>query len=282
MPELPEVETIKNDLSNTVTGKIISAVVFPPDFRCRILRRFCASSDIFGKEIQGAAITGVRRRAKYLIFDLDPPGMLIMHLGMSGQILLRGMDSAPDSHVRAIVQLAGEIELRFSDPRTFGELFLYRPPRWTLPFDLDGLGPEPLGPECTAAYLTAVVKKSRRSIKSLLMDKRIVAGIGNIYSDEALFAAAVHPGRPSCSLTRQEIAALRSALRRILTAAIRHRGTSARDQRYRDSGGRTGSFQNRLQVYQRCGQPCRRCGFLITSRRIAGRTASFCPACQHE
>ncbi|HNR12499.1 MAG TPA: bifunctional DNA-formamidopyrimidine glycosylase/DNA-(apurinic or apyrimidinic site) lyase [Thermodesulfobacteriota bacterium] len=280
MPELPEVETIKRDLAPQVAGKTITAVEFPPDPRCRILRRFCASKALFQKELQGVQILSLRRRAKYLVFDLIPAGSLIMHLGMSGQILLRPSGTPPDPYVRAIVYLDDEHEIRFSDPRKFGEILFSRPPQWNPPVNLDSLGPEPLEGECTISYLTAVLKKSHRPIKTVLMDQQIIAGIGNIYSDESLFAAALHPCREACSLSREEIARLHRALRHILRKAIKYRGTTARDQRYRDGLGRAGEFQNSLQVYQRFGQKCRRCSAQITALRIAGRTASFCPRCQ--
>jgi len=193
---------------------------------------------------------------------------------------LASLRYTPDPYVRAIVYLDDEHEIRFSDPRKFGEILFSRPPQWNPPVNLDSLGPEPLEGECTISYLTAVLKKSHRPIKTVLMDQQIIAGIGNIYSDESLFAAALHPCREACSLSREEIARLHRALRHILRKAIKYRGTTARDQRYRDGLGRAGEFQNSLQVYQRFGQKCRRCSAQITALRIAGRTASFCPRCQ--
>ncbi len=279
MPELPEVETIKNDLAPQIVGKTIEAVTFPPDPRCRILRR-CISQQEFIREIVRTKILNVRRRAKYLICDLDSERTLVMHLGMSGQILLCPSRSPLERYVRAIFHLSGNKEIRFADPRKFGEIFLQSTSVPDLPLDLDRLGPEPLDRTFTAKALMQTLRSSRRAVKAVLMDQRAIAGLGNIYSDESLFLAGVHPARKGYSLTEDETRSIHRAIRTVLRSAIKHRGTTAKDKRYRDGKGQSGNFQNRLNVYQRRSLPCPRCGAVIEIMPIGGRTASFCPRCQ--
>jgi len=279
MPELPEIETIKNDLTPHLTGKIVTDVSFPADLKIRILRRF-PSQDEFVATLRGARIQALSRRGKYLLFHLEPPMTLIIHLGMSGQLLLRKPLSPPEPFLRVVFHCSPDTELRFIDPRKFGELLLQRPFPHVCPLDLDRLGPEPLGKKFTAAYLAQILRQSKRPIKTLLLDQRMIAGIGNIYSDEALFKAKIHPLRLSCSLKADAIRLLHQAIRTILRSAIVNRGTTASDQRYQDGLGRRGKFQTKLNVYQRKGKPCSVCGTPIETARIGGRTASFCPRCQ--
>lgn len=279
MPELPEIETIKNDLAPQVIGKTITNVSFPPDPRIRILRRF-PSQHKFIKALKGAKIQNLRRRAKYLIFDLEPSRTLVMHLGMSGQLLLQELHSPPAPFLRAIFHLDNDKELRFIDPRKFGEVYLKLSYIKGGTLDLDRLGPEPLEKEFTFAYLTNVLGKSKRKIKTLLMDQRAIAGIGNIYSDEILFRSKIHPTRIASNLDGKEMRRLYQSIRKILKDAINNRGTTALDERYRDGLGRLGKFQKKLKVYQRRGNPCFKCGAMIESAGIGGRNASFCPRCQ--
>lgn len=279
MPELPEIETIKNDLSPHVVGKVIMNVTFPPDPKIRILRRF-PSQDTFVRGIRGTKIENVRRRAKYLIFDLRPSRILVMHLGMSGQLLLRSMDSPPEPYLRAVFHLENHIHLRFVDPRKFGELFLTLPSSGNCPFILEKLGPEPLEKDFSLEYLTNILRKAKRTIKTFLMDQKVIAGLGNIYSDECLFKAKIHPTRFTYTLDDDEIRKLHRSIHRTLREAIKRRGTTASDKRYRDGLGRMGKFQDLLQVYQRRGNACYCCGTVILSTPIGGRTASFCPRCQ--
>lgn len=279
MPELPEIETIKNDLSPYVVGKKITNVTFLPDPKIRILRRF-PSQDKFIKEVRGTRIHNLRRRAKYLIFDLQPSRTLVVHLGMSGQLLLRKADSPPEPYLRAVFHLEKDTHLRFVDPRKFGELFIKLPSSQDGLFNLERLGPEPLEKGFSLAYLTRIIKKSKRNTKAFLMDQKCIAGLGNIYSDESLFRARIHPTRLTHTLEDDEIRRLHRSIRNTLREAIYSRGTTASDKRYRDGLGRMGTFQDMLQVYQRRGNPCYQCGTIIESARIGGRTASFCPRCQ--
>ena len=203
-----------------------------------------------------------------------------MHLGMSGQVLLRPAQMHPDPYVRATFHLNNDFELRFSDPRRFGEIFLHSAGSNDRVIDLNRLGPEPLEDGFTVRVFAQTLARSRRAIKTLLMDQKAVAGLGNIYSDESLFLAGIHPERKACTLSNKEIQDLRRTIRAVLRTAIRKRGTTAQDKRYQDGHGRSGSFQRHLNVYQQKGNPCPRCGALIKSMVLGGRTASFCHDCQ--
>jgi len=279
MPELPEIETIKNDLAPKVVGKIITKVTFPPDPKIRILRRFHSAQD-FIKELKGTKFQFLRRRAKYLIFFLIPSKSLVMHLGMSGQLLLKKTGTPYEPYTRAVFHFNKGTELRFIDPRKFGEVFLKLPSLQSHPLTLDRLGPEPLEKDFSITCLTRILQKSRRVIKSLLMDQKSIAGIGNIYSDEILFNAKIHPTRLANTLDEDDIKLLHRSIRKILKDAIDNRGTTAADKRYRDGLGKKGKFQKKLKVYQRRGKPCFSCGTTIKSMRVGGRSASFCPNCQ--
>jgi formamidopyrimidine-DNA glycosylase len=203
-----------------------------------------------------------------------------MHLGMSGQVLIRKTGVPPEPYLRAIFHLESATEIRFVDSRKFGELFLKLPSSKDFPLNLSQLGPEPLGESFTLTYFTGVIRKSRRNIKTLLMDQKAVAGIGNIYSDEILFRAKIHPERIASALEEKEIKLLHRTIRKTLREAIINRGTTASDGRYLNGTGRMGKFQTKLKVYQRQGDPCYKCGTIIKSVRIGGRSASFCPQCQ--
>jgi formamidopyrimidine-DNA glycosylase len=279
MPELPEIETIKNDLTPKIMGKIITNVTFLPDSKTRILRRFHSAQD-FIKELRGTKIQFLRRRAKYLIFDLLPPKSLVMHLGMSGHLRLEKSKTPCEPYIRAIFHFNNGTELRFIDPRKFGEIFLELPALQPHPLTLDRLGPEPLEQDFSLTCLTRILQKSRRAIKTLLLDQKSIAGIGNIYSDEILFQAKIHPTRLANTLTGDDIKLLHRSIKKILKDAIDNRGTTAADKRYRDGWGKAGKFQKKLKVYQRRGNPCFSCGTMIKSMRIGGRSASFCPHCQ--
>jgi len=279
MPELPEIETIKNDLAPKIIGKIITDVTFPPDPGIRILRR-CPSQQEFIRELQGTKVQNLRRRAKYLIFELVPDKILVMHLGMSGQLLFKKSGDPCEPFIRAIFHFKKGAELRFIDPRKFGEVFLKLPRPHGPHAVLDHLGPEPLEKDFTITTLTNALKKSRRAIKTLLMDQKRIAGIGNIYSDEILFRSKILPARPALTLEKNEIVLLYRSIKTILKEAINKRGTTAADKRYRDGMGKAGKFQRNLKVYQRCGNPCCQCTTMIKGIRIGGRSACFCPHCQ--
>ncbi len=278
MPELPEIEIIKRDLGPLVAGrKIVKVKIIPDPGGIRALRRY-PSQQKFSRRVKGSIIKEVKRRAKYLLFPLSTGDSLIIHLGMSGQLLYRGQTGRLEKFTRLIFKLDNGHELRFVDPRKFGEIYLYSVKKGDTEIEPSALGPEPLGKGFTTASLRSILKGRGRPIKALLMDQRQISGIGNIYSDEILFMAGIHPLRPASFLGEEEIKHLYQAIREILTKAIKYRGTSVRD--YRNGFGNSGGFQSRLMVYQRGAERCLRCQGIVRSLKIQGRTCCFCPRCQ--
>ena len=280
MPELPEVETIKRDLVPLVVGKkITEAVVLPDPKGVRALRRY-PSIPKFIKGVTLARVDEITRRGKYLLFHLNSQDTLIIHLGMTGQLLYHSCGTVMEPFTRIIFRLEGKHEIRFVDVRKFGELYLFSSVRGDEAVNVNRLGPEPLSEAFTEGYLSSITNSRNRNIKALLMDQMLIAGLGNIYSDEALFRAGIHPGRPASSLSRQKVKQLHRAVRDILSLAIECRGTSAVDKKFVDGFGQLGTFQEKLQVYQRKGNPCGICGTPIRTLKLAGRTSAFCPQCQ--
>ena len=218
----------------------------------------------------------MRRRAKYLVIQLER-GYLLLHLGMSGSLLILPDSTARETHDHFDMELDSRWTLRFNDPRRFGSLHHGKgaPDAHKL---LRNLAPEPLGQEFDSDYLFAVTRKRRVSIKQLIMNSALVVGVGNIYASEALFRAKIRPGRAARSLTRMECMALVRSIRFVLTMAIRHGGTTLRN--YVGAGGEPGYFKQKLYVYDRAGKPCRTCGTKIQQRRQGQRSTYFCPSCQ--
>jgi formamidopyrimidine-DNA glycosylase len=245
MPELPEVETVCRTIAPHVVGKRILAV----DVRETRLRRPIAPD--FAARLAGRTVRGVGRRAKYIILDLDDGLRWIVHLGMSGRFCVG--DPPPDTpHVHVVVQLEADQRLYFRDPRRFGLMLLAYDDA-----DLGEVGVEPLEADFTSELLWRLTRRHRRvSIKSLLMDQRKIAGVGNIYASEALFFAGVRPSRRSGNVTREEAGRIVRAVREVLDRAIASRGSSLLD--YRDADGNLGEFQRSLSVYERDGEACRR------------------------
>jgi len=281
MPELPEVETIvrslrnpvgypyspnqTNDRSPGVVGRMISGaqVNWP---------RSLAAPDLpsFNMRISGQSIRQVERRGKFLVFSLDRDAMLI-HLRMSGIIRVEPQDSAFDQpHDRIILNFQDGMRMVFNDTRKFGRLWLVENPMLVL----KELGPEPLGTDLNEALFYSMLQKHRTAIKSLLLNQRFVAGLGNIYSDEALHLAGIHPLQKANTLSPHKAGELLQAIRITLEEGVRKNGTSI-DWIYRG-----GDFQNNLRVYQRTGQPCAVCGTLIERITLEQRGAHFCPHCQ--
>jgi formamidopyrimidine-DNA glycosylase len=272
MPELPEVEVIRRDLAPRVQGRRICEVSITER---RLTRRRGTPAEVAG-ELLGCRVTALRRRGKFLLFDLGRQS-LIVRLGMTGQLLWaegRG-DFAADEHTHAVLSFEGGRRLVYRDIRKFGEMFLL--PSATVERTL-GVGIEPLDPGFTPRALQQACQGKRR-IKTLLLDQRRIAGIGNIYADEALFRAGIRPTRRAGSLRLDEIARLHAAIRRVLRAGIRHRGSSISD--YRDASGRPGRFAALHRVYQRQGKPCLTCGAPIRRILLGQRGTHYCPACQH-
>lgn len=272
MPELPEVENVRRSLQELIVGKTIERVhVSLP----RIIR---TPDDVvrFQVELEGGKVTSIGRRGKYLIFHI-PPYMLVSHLRMEGQYrLCEGQDEVvPHTHV--VFHFTDGTELRYRDVRQFGTMDLVRSQEdW--PKGLASLGPEPFSEDLTPASLYRTIHRRRAPIKAVLLDQTCIAGLGNIYVDEALFAAHIHPARSADQLKKRQVSVLLDEIRSVLQRAIEAGGTSIRT--YVNGYGRHGGFQMELAVYGREGQPCRRCGTLIEKTRVAGRGTHFCPRCQ--
>ncbi len=268
MPELPEVETVRRELIPLLVGKHITRV----DIRWpRLVDR--PTVEEFVHHLTGRAIVDIRRRGKFLIFDLDTGQHWIVHLRMTGRFYLR--DTAqPDKHTHALLFLSDERVLHYRDQRKFGRFYLVSDAEEVV----GSLGPEPLGDTWQPHDLAEALKRHRAAIKSLLLDQRIVAGLGNIYADEALFLAGIHPARPGHTLTAEEVQRLHRAVRQVLEEAIAARGSSV--STYVPPSERRGSYQQQRRVYHRAGASCPRCGTPIERIKISGRSTHFCPRCQ--
>lgn len=268
MPELPEVETVVGELRRSLVGRRIVAV------RVREWRLRRPIAVDLPTRLRGRRIVGISRHGKFLLFHLDDGAAdLVVHLGMSGTIRLHGTTDA-GRHDHVIIALDDGHSLTYNDPRRFG-LMLLRSAHTGLP---TRLGIDPLSPEFTADRLAALARGRRRPIKNLLMDQALIAGLGNIYANEILAQARIRPGRAAGRLTRRDHQAVVDATREVLIAAIRQRGSSISD--FRDITGNRGGFQQRFVVYDRCGQPCRRCSTGIRRRMLGGRSTFYCPSCQ--
>jgi formamidopyrimidine-DNA glycosylase len=271
MPELPEVETIRAHLAPHVEGRTITAL----DVRDP---RWCAP--LAGPEVaaavEGRRVEALERRGKYLIWALEDDVHLLLHLRMTGALLLD--PPAPPRHERVRFRLGDGHAVVFDDPRRFGtgELALGTEAREA--FLAARLGVEPLGPDFTSAHLYALTHVSRAPIKAFLLDQRKVAGVGNIYADEALFRAGIHPLRIAGRLTRRQVAALRDAIVSVLDAGLVAKGASIDDFRHPD--GVQGTFQERFLIHLREGEPCVACGRPVRKLRAAGRGTYVCERCQ--
>jgi len=271
VPELPEVETTRRGIEPHVLGRrVVALAVHEPRLRWRVDAAMPAA-------VAGQRVSGVRRRAKYLLIDLER-GSLLLHLGMSGSLRVMPGDTPRLTHDHVDLLLDSGQTLRFNDPRRFGSLHWLTedPARHPL---LRDLAPEPLGDDFDAAYLHRVSRGRRVAIKQLVMNSQLVVGVGNIYASEALFRAGVRPGRAARSLTRDECARLVKAIRAVLAMAIRFGGTTLRD--YVGADGRPGYLRRKLHVYERGGEACRRCGTPIRQLVQGQRSTYYCPSCQH-
>jgi formamidopyrimidine-DNA glycosylase len=269
VPELPEVETTLRGIAPHVVGKAVRAVVVRhPRLRWRVPRQLAHA-------LPGQTVRALARRGKYLLFGFDR-GTLIAHLGMSGSLRVTNADEPPGKFDHVDIAFEDGACLRLRDPRRFGAiLWTHDAARHPL---LAHLGPEPLGDEFTEAYLFGRTRKRRRAIRDFLLDGRIVAGVGNIYANESLFAAGIRPTRAAGRLTRADCARLVRALRATLQRAIRAGGTTLRD--FRGGNDEPGYFQQRLRVYGRAGEPCPVCRTSVRAVRRGQRPAFFCPRCQ--
>ncbi len=278
MPELPEVEVLRRDLDKEVVGKKIKTVEVTG---ARSVRRHKNKKE-FIELLEGRKIVGVQRRGKYLVFRLDGPEALIVHLGMSGQLLRAksAREKAP-KHTHVVLTFTQGGLLRFVDPRTFGEMFVTKYDDIDQQVDeLAHLGLDPLETAMSWDYFGRLLADKHARLKPLLMDQKFMAGIGNVYSDEILFEAGLRWDRMSDSLSQQEIRRLYRAISEILQEAVKHRGSSLADEQYVDLFGRPGGFQHFHNVYAREGLACPRCRHAIVRDRFGGRSNFWCPSCQ--
>jgi formamidopyrimidine-DNA glycosylase len=265
MPELPEVETTVRRLRQPLIGRTFTgtSVMWPPMVRPPGVE--------LNDRLPGQRIQSIRRRAKYLVFELSGGDRLIIHLKMSGDLRVCEAADALDRHDRIVFELDDGNQLRFNDTRKFGRVYLLAEPGAVL----GRLGPEPLSGWFGEADFLALFERRSGRIKPLLMDQTFIAGIGNIYADESLFEAGIHPLRAADTLSETEKRRLYHAIRQVLSLAIRHQGSTLRDATYRE-----GRYQDRFCVYGQHGRPCARCGSMIERVRVGQRYAHFCPACQ--
>jgi formamidopyrimidine-DNA glycosylase len=278
MPELPEVETIRRDLDKEVVGKRIKAVDVSG---LRSIRRH-KSKKAFISLLEGRKVSLIQRKGKYLLFNLDDDNVLVVHLGMSGQLLrAKGTKEPLLKHTHVVLTFTQGGQLRYVDPRTFGELFVTTPEelKHEVP-ELAHLGFDPLEDVMSWTQFGDLLTAKKTKLKPLLMDQKFVAGIGNIYSDEILFNAGLRYDRTSEGLSSQEVRRLYRAMIETLQDAVKHRGSSLADEQYRDLFGEVGDFQSQHKVYDREGEPCRRCRSPIVRVKHGSRSGFLCEQCQ--
>jgi formamidopyrimidine-DNA glycosylase len=274
MPELPEVQTVVNELQERLTGRRFAEGA---TFLWERTAGFPAGTE-FAERLAGREVTGMRRRAKYILADLDSGEQLVIHLRMTGNLHFADPSDPLHPHLRARLPLIDGQELRFADTRKFGRLYLGTPEELALVIPLHRLGPEPLDDDFTAEVLRARLSRRHGAIKAALLDQELLAGLGNIYVDEALFRARIDPRRPADSLSESEIEALHAGILASLHQAIGSGGTSFRD--YLSTYGRKGDNEENLQVFRRHGEACPRCGNPLQRIVVGGRGTHFCPTCQ--
>jgi formamidopyrimidine-DNA glycosylase len=286
MPELPEVETTMRELAPRLRGRAIRSA------QVRWPRTIAAPApDEFVATVAGLRFETFDRRGKYMLFgmarddqshsrELPPTHWLFIHLRMTGRIDFSHPGQPADVHTHVILELDDGSDLRFRDPRKFGRIWLVGDPQVVI----GHLGPEPFDPNFSAQALAQRLSGRRAAVKALLLDQSIVAGVGNIYADEALFEARLHPSRPGVSLSPDEVARLHAAIRLVLAQAILRGGSSlgSSSTNYVRPGGDAGGYQEEHRVFRRTGQPCPNCATAIQRLRVAQRSTHFCPSCQPE
>lgn len=271
MPELPEVESVVSGIRPDVVGKTIE--------KTEILLERLIKTDLkeFKEKVTGSKITSVERRGKYILIYLDNQYILVVHLRMTGALIFFDANKEiNESHGRIKFILNDGSVLVYSDSRTLGTLDLIADIQEMS--GLAGLGPEPLSKEFSSKYLQENIKDRRGSIKGLLLDQKIIAGLGNIYVDESLFRSGIRPDRSGMTLTKKEIEKLHKEIRAVISEALGQGGTTFRD--YRNGRGESGNFQTRLKVYGQDGKDCTICNNKVEKTRVAGRGTHFCSQCQ--
>jgi formamidopyrimidine-DNA glycosylase len=274
MPELPEVETVVTSLRPRLVGRTIKIVEV---YLSKMIKFY--DVDELKKQVIGQKIVNISRRGKYFIIDLTGDCLLVGHLRMTGRLTMAVSGMPLDKYTHIIFKLDNDTELRFADMRQFGCLYLVRREEVEKISGLATLGPEPLAEDLTLNLFRERVGNRKVKIKQLLLNQEFVAGIGNIYADEILFAAGVNPNRIAGSLTPEEITRIFQSMREVLALGIKYRGTSIKD--YVDGSGTKGEFQHRLKVYGRTNQECLKCGTILIREKIGGRSTHHCSKCQH-
>ena len=267
MPELPEVETIRRSLLGNIGAHVLKIEMIRAD----IIRK----QDYLPDALHGQSLTEIKRRGKYLILMMEKDLSLVVHLGMSGRFYMQGEDVpilAP--HVHMIIYLDNKQKVLYQDPRRFGGIWFSQDPESLFTH----MGQEPLEKGFTSSYLSDICCNRKAAIKTLLLNQNLIAGIGNIYADEALFAAQIRPNRAAGSLSEREIKRLHRAINKVLQSSIENCGTTFRD--FRDGYNQSGQFQSYLNVYGKTDTPCKTCGFIIKNDRIGGRSSHYCEKCQ--
>ncbi|WP_017153942.1 DNA-formamidopyrimidine glycosylase [Bacillus bingmayongensis] len=273
MPELPEVENVRRTLENLVTGKTIKDVIvtYP-----KLVKR-PDDAELFKEMLRGETIERIERRGKFLLLYVTQY-VIVSHLRMEGKYLLHEEGDPIDKHTHVRFQFTDGTELHYKDVRKFGTMHLFKKGEEFEEMPLTDLGPEPFDAELTPMYLQERLQKTNRKIKVVLLDQRLLVGLGNIYVDEVLFRSGIHPEREASSLTKAEIEKIHAATVATLTEAVERGGSTIRT--YINSQGQIGSFQELLNVYGRKGEPCVTCGNVIEKIVVGGRGTHYCPMCQ--
>ena len=271
MPELPEVETVRRGLERLVVGKTIGQV------RVRYAKMIGTGVDVFIHDLPGQTIEKIGRRGKYLLFYLTG-GVMVSHLRMEGKYLFYA-DAVPErKHAHVFFQMTDGGTLVYEDVRKFGTMELLRKDQLEAYFAARKLGPEPTEADFILPPFAAALSRSKKPIKPYLLEQTLVVGLGNIYVDEALWRARIHPARPAASLKPAEVKRLREQIIEVLQLGTKKRGSTIRT--YRNAVGEDGTMQDFLQVYGKTGQPCARCGSPIEKIKLGGRGTHLCPHCQ--
>ncbi len=273
MPELPEVETVRRGLEKLIIGSQITQVKLPYP------KVITGDSQAFITGVRNAHFTAIDRRGKYLLLRLSNGHTIVSHLRMEGQYSVEPIDATPHKHTEIIFELADERVLFYNDTRRFGRMVLATTNQETLAVPALGkLGPEPTAQDLTLADMVAKFARSKKPVKSFLLDQTQIAGIGNIYADEVLWQSKIHPETPANLLSEMQLATLRQNIISEMARAIAHHGTTVHS--FSNVFGEVGQFQNELQAYGRVDQPCLRCGTPLVKIKVGQRGTTFCPVCQ--
>jgi formamidopyrimidine-DNA glycosylase len=278
--ELPEVEVMRRDLEKDVIGRRIASVDVRRTKNAKRVIRRAASAKEFRDRLVGKKITRVDRRGKYILLHLDGNDVLVLHFGMSGRVLRGNKRVPPPQHTHVVITFQKGGDLRFVDPRTFGEMFVTTTDGLGKVKELAHIAIDPLEHAFTWQQFSEILARRKTKLKNLLMDQAFISGLGNIYSDEVLFAAGLRWDRMSDELSSQEVRRLYRAMQEVAQESIRFRGTTLDDEAYVDLYGKPGEYQAELKVYGRRGLPCRRCRTPIEAVKLSGRNSFHCPQCQ--